>query len=135
MSKKWWKEDNETIPAILFQELQPNGFSEITDPNELTQLRIRLNNDYKRWGIDYFTDFKISYFGNKLKSGELDESNINYIYDRLESVIFRLVNGDIEQALWKLNNGILPITTTDEINGYDTLVHNQIVLDLTNYLS
>ena len=42
MPKKFYKEDNEAIPAILYQDSQPVGFTEITDPLELTDLYIKI---------------------------------------------------------------------------------------------
>ena len=56
MSKKFYKEDNEAIPAILYQDSQPLGFTEVTDPVELKYLYIKKYKQQKKDGASLYLD-------------------------------------------------------------------------------
>ena len=42
MARKFYKEENELIPAIKYENVLPVGFIEITNAEELKELYIRL---------------------------------------------------------------------------------------------
>ena len=86
-------------------------------------------------GREYFKLAKAKYFGVKLQAGELTYSNLNYVYSKLSQVALRLNNGDHSMALYYLQNDIGTITQTDTDNGYTQEVHDNIVQDITNYLT
>jgi len=135
MEKKFYKEDNEPIPSIVYSETQPVGFSEITDQTELSELYLKLNNKRSNWGKDYISSFKVENFGENYRDGNLSDSNIYYLYQKLALLIAVIEDGNIDCALFILNNEINTITQTDIDNGYTQEIHDSIVNDLTNYLN
>jgi len=86
-------------------------------------------------GKDYFFQAKAKYFGLRYKIGDLTDANINYCYHKLDVVANRLNNGDWEPALYVMENEINIITQQDIDNGYTQEIHDEIVQDLTNYIS
>jgi hypothetical protein len=141
MSKKFYKEDNENIPSIVYSETQPpvnsdgNSYSEITDQNQLDDLFFKLNNKRSNWGKDYISSFKVENFGENYRDGNLSDSNIYYLYQKLALLIAVIKDGNIDCALFILNNEINTITQADIDNGYTQEIHDSIVNDLTNYLN
>ena len=92
MSRNFYKEDNEAIPAIKFELTAPVGFTEITDPAEIKQLYLlqyqtRIN-DGKYFVLDFTADMYINV--------------INGIYSDIE--VFEL-EGHIKDIYDQLNNG------------------------------
>ena len=67
---KFYKEDNEAIPAILFQNTVPAGFTEVTDEAELKELYIEKYKQQQIDGEDYYSDFQASLY--------LDILNLTY---------------------------------------------------------
>jgi hypothetical protein len=86
-------------------------------------------------GKDYFFQAKAKYFGLRYKIGDLTDANINYCYHKLDVVANRLNNGDWVPALYIMQNEINTITQQDIDNGYTQEIHDEIVQDLTNYIS
>lgn len=82
-----------------------------------------------------FNEIKSKYFGVKYKTGILTDSNMNYCYDRLEKVESRLINGAWNFALYHLENEINNITQLDVDNGYTQEVHDNIVHEISDYIS
>ena len=60
MSRKFYKEDNSLIPAIVYELTQPLGYTQITNSEELKRLYIGLYNQRAQDGVDYFDDFRAS---------------------------------------------------------------------------
>lgn len=58
MARKFYRENNEQIPAIVYELSQPVGFTEITDEVELKRLYINLYQQRKVDGLDYFDSFR-----------------------------------------------------------------------------
>ena len=58
MSRKFYIENNETIPAIQYVETQPVGFSLVTDENTLKELYVKQYNTRETDGQNYFNDFR-----------------------------------------------------------------------------
>lgn len=94
MSKKFYKEDNEAIPAILYEDSQPLGFTEITDPLELKDLYIKKYKQQKKDGEDYYLKFQASLY--------LDV--INGVYTDIEVFTFEYytkeLSNDIRLGQW-----------------------------------
>jgi hypothetical protein len=135
MEKKFYKEDNEPIPSIVYSETQPVGYSEITDQAKLSELYLKLNNNMKQLGRDYVSSFKVSSFGLLYRDGTLTDANINYLYNKLTQLLLRLEDGNFDSAKFLLENELNTITQDDIDNGYTQAIHDQILNDITNYLN
>ena len=91
MSKKFYKEDNEAIPAIQFVSSQPPGFTEITDPIEIKNLYIRQYsyriNDGKEYVVSFTADRYIDVVNNTYTAAEVFalETHIKDLYDQLNN--------------------------------------------------
>ena len=86
-------------------------------------------------GENYFYNFAAEHFAIKEAAGELTIENINYIFNRLNPVINKLVFGFWGISLVSMQNEVAPVTQEDIDNGYTQELHNKIVLDFTNYLN
>jgi len=58
MSRKFYKEEGEQIPAIDYSESQPTGYVLITEESELKRLYIGLYKQRQIDGTNYFEDFR-----------------------------------------------------------------------------
>ena len=110
MEKKFYKEDNEPIPSIVYSETQPIGFSEITDQYELSGLYLKQNNKMKQLGRDYVSSFKVSSFGLLYRDGTLTDANVHYLYNKLTQLLLRLEDGNFDSAKFLLENELNTIT-------------------------
>ena len=59
MSRSFYIEDNEPIPAIKYAESQPVGFSLITNESDLRALYIKQYKTRESDGTNYFNDFRV----------------------------------------------------------------------------
>lgn len=127
MARKFWKEDNEAIPAIKFELTQPIGFTEITDGQEIKELyKIQYSyriSDGKNYVLDFTTDKYIDV--------------LNEIYTEAE--VFALEN-HIKDLYDQLNNGWwLTAQNTNSslsLSGiYTQVMKDQIQLDLDTYIT
>jgi len=138
---KFYKEDNELIPEIIYSETQPpvnvdgNGYTEITDQTELNSLYLKRDKKLKEDGLSYVAEFKVQSFGVKKRDGTLTDSNVDYLYTKLSQLLIRLEDGNWEAALFYLNNHLNTITQTDIDNGYTQEIHDKFINDINNYLN
>lgn len=58
MSRKFYKENSGSIPAISYSLSQPTGYTEVTDNDELKLLYIGMYKDRESDGMDLFEDFR-----------------------------------------------------------------------------
>ena len=135
MSRKFYKEQNEDIPSIIYSETQPNGFVEVVNSTELNQLFTDRLREMRLFGIEYLERFSVEKFGSDYRDGFLTAENLDYILNRLSHVVLLLSQGFIEQSVWNLQNKINVITQTDIDNGYNQLIHNEIIQDLINQIN
>jgi len=77
MAKKFYAEDNEAIPSIVFKETKPSGFTEITDQAELSRLYLKQNNKLKEDGKEYTANFKVVSFGVSYRDGTLSDISVD----------------------------------------------------------
>jgi len=133
--KKFYKEDNESIPAIKYADTQPVGFTEITDEDEISLLYLKQNKKLKADGIDYVAVLKIDNFGVPYRDGTLTDANVNYLYNKLPQLIMRLEDGNWESAKYLLENELNTISQNDIDNGYTQAVHDGILNDITTYIN
>ena len=89
MARSFYKEDNQTIPAIVYELTQPSGYTQITDNEELKRLYIGLYNQRGQDGVDYFDDFRANIMMNIIAGTytSLDafnlENHIKYLQDEI----------------------------------------------------
>lgn len=91
MSRKFYKEDNQQLPAIAFEFVQPVGFSEITDEAEIKSLYIleylKRKVDGEAFIIDFTADLYIDVLNATYTEAEVFalESHIASIYSDLSN--------------------------------------------------
>ena len=141
MERKFYKEDNQAIPEIIYSETQPpvnsdgNSYTEITDQNELDDLYFKLNKKLIKDGKDYVSRFKVENFSVKYREGLITDQNVDYLYNKLSQLLIRLEDGSWKAALFYLNNHLNTITQTDIDNGYTQEIHDKFINDINNYLN
>jgi len=91
MSRKFYKENNEAIPAIKFELSAPAGFTEITEPAEIKQLYLlqyqtRIS-DGKYFVLDFTADMYINVLNGVYNEPEVFEleNHIKDIYEQLNN--------------------------------------------------
>ena len=127
MPRKFYKKNNEAIPAIKFELSQPVGFTEITDQEEIKELYLRQYQYRILDGQEYVQDFTANTY---IKV-------INGIYTDQEA--FQL-EGHIKELYQELNNGCwLTAQNTNtnlELLGiYDQILKDEIQEKLDLYVS
>lgn len=127
MPKKFYKKDNEAIPAILYQDSQPLGFTEVTDPVELKYLYIKKYKQQKKDGEDYYLSFQASLY--------LDV--INGVYTDIEVFTFesytKELSNDIRLGQWLTAQDTC---TNLAVSGIFTQSKkDEIQLDIDNYVT
>ena len=91
MARKFYKEDNQQIPAICFELSQPAGFTEITDPIEIKRLYIleykKRQADGQKFVIDFTADLYIDILNGVYTEQEAFalETHIGQIYADLNN--------------------------------------------------
>jgi len=129
MARKFYKEDNESIPAIVYELSQPTGFTEITDSEELKILYIGLYKQREQDGINYFEDFRanlmMDVIAGTYTSQEVFDFEVHVKYLQDEIMIGNwLTAQSINQNLSL--SGIYTQTIKDEIQNYiDNYVANK----------
>lgn len=127
MPRKFYKEDNEAIPAIKFELSQPVGFTEITDSAEIKELYLRQYQYRILDGQEYVQDF----------TADTYIKVINGIYTDQEA--FQL-EAHIKDLYQELNNGwwltAQNTNTNLELLGiYDQILKDEIQAKLDLYVS
>ena len=123
---EFYKEDNETIPAILFQNTIPAGFTEITDESELKTLYIEKYKQQQIDGEDYYSDFQASLYLDVL----------NETYTELEVFTFESYTNELSSQI-RLGNWLTAKTTCLNlaISGiFDQVKKYEIQLNIDNYV-
>jgi len=139
--KRFYKEENEPIPEIIYSEIQPptnaegNNYILIEDNDELNALYYKLNSKMKIDGEEYAASFKVVTFGQAYRDGLITASNVDYLYTKLSGLIIRLNDGNWDAALHHLQNVLNTITQEDIDNGYTQEIHDQIETDFNNYIN
>ena len=125
--RKFYKEDNEAIPAIKFELTQPSGFTEITDQAEIKDLYLRQYQYRISDGQEYVQDF----------TADTYIEVINGIYTDQEA--FQL-ESHIKDLYQELNNGWWLTAQNTNTNLallgiYDQILKDEIQLKLDTYVS
>lgn len=91
MARQFYKENGEQIPAILFVNEQPEGFTLITDPAEIKQLYLgqyqQRIDDGKGWVLNFTADMYINVLNEVYTAEQVFalENHIKNIYDELNN--------------------------------------------------
>ena len=91
MAKKFYKENGEAIPAIIFELIAPTGFTEITDAEEIKYLYITQYENRKQDGKNFVTEFTADLYINVLNSVYTStevfslETHISKLYENLNN--------------------------------------------------
>ena len=127
MPRKFYKEDNEPIPAVKFEVTQPTGFTEITDAVEIKQLYIKQYNVRIEDGKVYILDF----------TADMYIYVINGVYTDLEAFALEEHKKDLYSALsngwWLTAQNINQNLIIDGI--YDQAMKDEIQLEIDTYVS
>jgi len=126
--RKFYKEDNESIPAIVYELSNPSGFTEITDNAELKSLYIGLYRQREIDGLNYFEDFRANLIMDIISGTYTDlevfslETHIKYLQDEI------ILGNWLTSQNINLNlslSGIYDQVMKDEIQNYiDTYITN-----------
>lgn len=128
MARKFYKENGEAIPAIVFELTAPAGFTEITDEAEIKGLYILQYKNRKADGQQFVVDYTAGLYIDVLNGTYTDaeafalETHISPLYDNLNNGWWLTAqNTNANLAL----SGIYTQAMKDEIQGIlDTYVNN-----------
>ena len=93
MSRKFYIENDEAIPAIQYVETQPTGFSLITDENTLKELYVKKYNTREVDGQNYFNDFRANLMLDIINS-VYSPQEIFVLENHLKNLIEELITGN-----------------------------------------
>lgn len=127
MAKKYYIEDNQSIPAIQYCEGQPEGYSEITDPVKLLELT---KADYvikEKDGHDFYNDFR-SRLLLEIKSGAITPTEAFTVESYLSDIKDNLITGNWLTAQYLTSN-----KPTSRI--FDDDLKAEILGGITNYVN
>ncbi len=91
MARKFYRENGEAIPAIVFELSAPAGFTEITEATEIKQLYLlqyqKRISDGKFFVLDFTADMYINVLNGVYNESEVFEleNHIKDIYDQLNN--------------------------------------------------
>jgi len=127
MFRKFYKEDNEPIPSIVFELEQPVGFTEIVDTVEIKQLYVKQYNSRIIDGNAYVIDFTVDRYIDVVTGVHTIEE------------VFALEN-HIKDLYVELNNGWWLTAQNTNISLplmgiYDQIMKDSIQTALDTYIS
>ncbi len=127
MARKFYKEDNEAIPAIKFELTQPTGFTEITDTIELKSLFIGKYKQREIDGIDYFEEFRADLYLDIL-NGTYTDTEVFALETHLNELQLSVITGSWLTA--KNKNTSLALSGI-----YDQAMKDEIQADIDTYVN
>ena len=125
--KKFYKEDNQATPAIVFEVSAPIGFTEVTDHEELVELHKKRYEENERAGIEYCRNFTTEKYLEILDGTYTSlevvtlEQYLNYMYEKIEG------------GHWLTAQGLLPTIPLSGI--FDQAMKDRIQLDIDTYVN
>jgi len=127
MAKKYYIEDGESIPAIIFEETAPAGFSLITDAAQLVELHAQRYEKNRQDGVNYYNHFQAGLY--------IDI--VNEVYTVIEVVTLeaylKAVADEIKSGSW--------LTAQNTITGlalsgiFTQSMKDEITNDINTYVS
>lgn len=124
--RKYYKENNETTPAIKFEEVQPAGYSLITDPIELQELHTERYEQNRLEGINYYNHFQAQLYID-INTGTYTVTEVVALETHLKSVA-----DEIKAGSWLTAQQTLPTITLSGI--FTQAMKDEIQADIDNYI-
>ena len=127
MAKNYYIEDFESIPAIIYAETQPTGYTLITDDALLLDLTMK---DYlikEKDGCNFYNSFRSSLL-LKIKSGEIQATDAFTVEAYLSPVKDNLTSGNWLTAQYVCN--ALPLSGI-----FDATLKSEILTGITDYIN
>ena len=127
MARKYYIEDNEAIPAIVFEETAPVGFTEITDSAKLLELHSKRYEKNRTDGVDYYNEFQADLY-LKIQNATYTVAEVVALEAHLKDVA-----DEIKAGSW--------LTAQNSIGGvalsgiFDQTMKDSITADINNYVN
>lgn len=126
MSRKFYKEDSESLPAIAYELLKPDNFIQITDLNELKILYIGLYKQREIDGINYFEEFRAGLMMDII-SGTYTVAEIFELENHIKNLQYEIISGSWLTAQSTISNlSLLGIFTQEMKEGIQDYINNYI---------
>ena len=117
--RKFYKEIDPLGNAVLYSASQPEGFEQVTDPEEIKALDKKLYKKRTQKGIELFEEIRIDLF-LKLNSGDIDSDDAYFVAEKLSNAKSYLITGD-----WIMAIMALQITTPE--GAYTEALRTEII--------
>jgi len=126
MAKRFYIEDNVDIPAIEFADVQPVGYSLVTDFDERKRLHTQRYNQAEQDGVKYFHDFQAELYISIVDGANTAQEVINL------QVHLKVISDDIKEGSWLTAQLTLPTIALSGI--FDQTMKDKIQSDIDNYV-
>jgi hypothetical protein len=127
MAKKFYIEDNIDIPAIAFADVQPIGYSLVTDYEERKRLHTNRYKMNEQYGILYFHQFQAKMYINI----------VDGIYTTTEVITLenylKVISDEIREGSWLTAKENLPTLALSGI--FDQAMKDEIQSDINDYVT
>lgn len=127
MARKFYIEQNETIPAIAFELSQPVGFIEITDANKLKELYYKKYNERTKDGQNYYNGFRTDLYIDII-NGNITEQDAFNLETHIKTLADNLLTG----------NWLTAQNTNQNLNLsgiYTQIMKQDLQTDIDNYIN
>lgn len=104
--RKFYREIDPLGHAVLYAENQPQGFAEVTDPDDLRVLNKKLQNKRTHKGIELFEDIRIDLLLD-FNNGIIDNEQVFFIAEKLTNAKSYLITGDWLMTIKALQDTII----------------------------
>lgn len=125
--RKFYIENNETLPAVAFEDVAPVGFTEITDQEELKRLYAFKYKERMKDGGEYYNDLRSQLYLD-IVNGTITEQQAFDLEVHIKTVSDNLLTGNWLTA--QNANINLPL-----LGIYDQAMKDGIHNDLDNYIN
>ncbi len=125
--RNFYQENNETIPAIKFVQVQPQGYSLVTDLSELEELHAERYEHNREEGVNYYNHFQARLYID-ITTGTYTVVEVVALEAHLEKV-----SNEIKAGSW--------LTAQNTIGGvslsgiFDQSMKDSIKSDIDNYVN
>lgn len=127
MSKKYYIEDNQDIPAIVFADVQPVGYSLVTNYEERKRLHTNRYKMNEADGIEYFHQFQAKMYIN-IVDGVYTSTEVIALQNYLKTI-----SDEIREGSWLTAQATLPSVPLSGI--FDQVMKDGIQIDIDNYVA
>ena len=127
MARKFYKENNEALPAIAYELTAPADFTEITDSNELKALFNKKYKERTQDGQDYYNNFRSDLYID-ITNGTITDAEAFALEAHIKPVSDNLLTGN-----WLTAQNSNTNLTLSGI--YDQTMKDEIQADIDNYIA